>query len=231
MENARYPDIPADLLDRWQKLVDLIAEMINVPSALVTRLDGAMVEVLRGNESPANVYKTGLTAKLAGLYCEEVIRTQKPLHLPDARRTQRWSSAPELEHGLICYLGWPLNWPDGQPFGTLCFLDTKARDNHGPGSRVSRLLGQFADVINAHLKLIWQAEQLRRARGEIAALRDILPICSRCKKVRDDKGYWRQVEEYFAAHTGTTFTHSLCAECADHYIGQSPLPKQPAPKP
>jgi hypothetical protein len=230
MDNTRYPDIPADLLGRWQQMVDLIAELIDVPSALLTRLDGDMIEVLRGNESPDNVYKTGQIAPVAGLYCQEVIETRRPLHLPDATKTERWKRAPELEHGLISYLGWPLCWPDGEIFGTLCFLDTESGDDRGPGSRASRLLGHFAELVNAHLKLIWQAQELRSAHGEIAALRDILPICSRCKKVRDDQGYWRQVEEYFAAHTGATFTHSLCADCADHYIGQSPLPRQPQPE-
>lgn len=59
--------------------------------------------------------------------------------------------------------------------------------------------------------------QLRLALDEVSALRGILPICSGCKKIRDDAGYWHQVEAYFSAHSGTLFSHGLCPECIDHY--------------
>lgn len=51
------------------------------------------------------------------------------------------------------------------------------------------------------------------ATEQIEALQSLLPICSSCKKIRDDKGYWSQVEHYFETHTKTTFTHSLCPYC------------------
>jgi hypothetical protein len=41
----------------------------------------------------------------------------------------------------------------------------------------------------------------------------LLPICSGCKKIRDDKGYWSQVEKYIQKHSEATFTHSLCPDC------------------
>jgi hypothetical protein len=41
----------------------------------------------------------------------------------------------------------------------------------------------------------------------------LLPICANCKKVRDDKGYWRQVEQYISEHTGASFSHAICPEC------------------
>ena len=56
--------------------------------------------------------------------------------------------------------------------------------------------------------------ELKSALTEIKALRGILPICSSCKKIRDDKGYWQQVEVYVREHSEAEFTHSLCPECA-----------------
>ena len=52
----------------------------------------------------------------------------------------------------------------------------------------------------------------------------LLPICSSCKKIRDDKGYWNQIEEYIEKRSGAEFTHSICPECArklypDYYKG------------
>ncbi len=57
-------------------------------------------------------------------------------------------------------------------------------------------------------------DELRRALGSIKTLRGLLPICSSCKKIRDDKGYWNQLEAYVEAHSEADFTHGICPECA-----------------
>jgi PAS domain S-box-containing protein len=54
---------------------------------------------------------------------------------------------------------------------------------------------------------------LETAIEEIKALKGILPICSSCKKIRDDKGYWQQIETYISDHSDAEFTHSLCPDC------------------
>ena len=56
--------------------------------------------------------------------------------------------------------------------------------------------------------------QLEDSMKEIKLLRGFLPICMNCKKIRDDKGYWTQVEVYISHHSGVEFTHGLCPECA-----------------
>lgn len=48
---------------------------------------------------------------------------------------------------------------------------------------------------------------------EITALKGILPICANCKKIRDDKGYWHQVEAYLSTHSTAEFSHGICPEC------------------
>jgi PAS domain S-box-containing protein len=55
--------------------------------------------------------------------------------------------------------------------------------------------------------------ELQGALANIRTLRGLIPICACCKKVRDDKGYWRQVEEYVRAHSEADFTHAICPEC------------------
>ncbi|OFW60992.1 MAG: hypothetical protein A2133_04245 [Actinobacteria bacterium RBG_16_64_13] len=60
--------------------------------------------------------------------------------------------------------------------------------------------------------------ELKRALAEIRALRGILPICSFCKKVRDDDGYWEQVDVYIQEHLQADVTHGVCPECMrEHY--------------
>ena len=55
--------------------------------------------------------------------------------------------------------------------------------------------------------------QLQHALANIKTLHGLLPICSSCKKIRDDHGYWNQLETYIGAHTDAEFTHGLCPEC------------------
>lgn len=52
-----------------------------------------------------------------------------------------------------------------------------------------------------------------KAKAHLAMLRDLLPMCASCHKIRDDKGYWSQVEQYLETHTQTTLTHGICPEC------------------
>ena len=60
--------------------------------------------------------------------------------------------------------------------------------------------------------------ELREALAQVKTLGGLLPICSGCKKIRDDKGYWSQVESYIASHSEATFTHSLCPDCLKKYF-------------
>lgn len=55
---------------------------------------------------------------------------------------------------------------------------------------------------------------LRKALADIKTLSGMLPICSSCKKIRDDKGYWNQIETYIRQHSEAEFSHSLCPDCA-----------------
>jgi CheY-like chemotaxis protein len=55
---------------------------------------------------------------------------------------------------------------------------------------------------------------LKEALTKVRKLSGLLPICASCKKIRDDKGYWRQVEVYIKDHTDAEFTHGYCPECA-----------------
>ena len=56
--------------------------------------------------------------------------------------------------------------------------------------------------------------RLKRALNEIHQLRGILPICANCKKIRDDTGYWNQIESYIENHSEAEFSHSICPDCA-----------------
>lgn len=60
--------------------------------------------------------------------------------------------------------------------------------------------------------------QLQAALAEVRTLRGILPICSYCKKIRDDEDYWHTVESYVSRHTGTQFSHGVCPHCMETIV-------------
>lgn len=62
--------------------------------------------------------------------------------------------------------------------------------------------------------------ELQDALANIKALRGLLPICANCKKIRDDEGYWNQIESYLSKHSDAEFTHSMCPECSEKFYGK-----------
>jgi len=62
-------------------------------------------------------------------------------------------------------------------------------------------------------------KKLQTAFDEVKQLQGLLPICANCKKIRDEKGYWNQIESYIEGHTDTKFSHGLCEECAEKLYG------------
>ncbi len=60
--------------------------------------------------------------------------------------------------------------------------------------------------------------KLGQALAEIKTLRGILPICATCKKIRDDQGYWNQIEAYIRTHSEVEFTHGICPECQGKFF-------------
>ncbi len=75
------------------------------------------------------------------------------------------------------------------------------------------------------LKLVHIA--IRRYQMKIDTLNGIVPICSFCKQIRDDKGYWNQVEAYLAAHTEAEFSHGICPGCMEKYYPEYSGNNQP----
>ena len=71
-----------------------------------------------------------------------------------------------------------------------------------------------------------QADALAEALGRIQTMRGLLPICAWCKKIRDDKGYWTQVETYVAKHSHAEFTHGICPSCYDTVSLEEPTASQ-----
>ena len=84
--------------------------------------------------------------------------------------------------------------------------------------------------VNAHLELKRMRDEqaqlidkLQETLGQIKQLSDMIPICAHCKKVRNDKGYWQQVEEYIATHSTAQISHSICPDCQARLNAKTPF--------
>ena len=78
------------------------------------------------------------------------------------------------------------------------------------------IVESFQDITKqkeAERVLVQKRDKLQAALEEITTLRGIVPICMYCKQIRDDKGFWNQVEAYMARYTEVEFSHSICDDC------------------
>lgn len=220
-ENINHKiEIPDTVLNKWQNMVDAMAVLINVPAGLIMRISESDIEVFVSSQSEKNPYKKGEKEHLlgSGLYCEEVIRSKKELLIPNALTDNQWKNNPDIKLNMISYLGFPLLYPDKDSFGTICVLDSK---ENAYSTTYENLIVSLKEVIEGHLELLYinhilgeKNRNLSDYISEIQTLRGIIPICSSCKKIRDDKGYWNQIESYIQRHSEAQFSHSLCPDCS-----------------
>ncbi len=80
--------------------------------------------------------------------------------------------------------------------------------------RIKRAEDALREKEKEQQKLI---SELQEALAEIKTLKGFIPICASCKKIRDDEGYWNQLETYISKHTDAVFSHGICPECAEKY--------------
>ena len=135
------------------------------------------------------------------------------MEVENAAADARFAANPLVtgEPHIGFYAGAPLIAPSGHALGSLCIIDRTPR----------RLAAEQKDSLKRLAGLVMKILELRRVSGELASaaanlktLSGLLPICSSCKEVRNDEGYWQQVEVYIQKHTEATFTHGLCPRCA-----------------
>ncbi|NOC90410.1 LuxR C-terminal-related transcriptional regulator [Ruegeria sp. HKCCD6604] len=158
-----HPEIPQETLANWQQLVDLVAELADVPASLIMKTDAPDHAVLITSDHPENPYPVGLSFQLnPKLYCQGVLQRDGELVVEDAACDPDWADNDDLEHGMTFYIGLPLKWPDGSVFGTICVLDRKQNRR---ALLFREGLAQFARMVESDLALL-QEVYLRRALEE-----------------------------------------------------------------
>src|SRR6202795_962893 len=153
---AHSIEVPSEIVRKWQEIVNLLAEIMHVPSASIMRVDPPHIKVFVSSTSEGNPCEPG--ALDTGPYCETVMKTGQPLLIPDALENEAWKANPHVRLGMISYLGVPIGWPNGRIFGTICVRDNKRNEY---SEAYLKLLLHFRDMLQADLK------SLARLHGEI----------------------------------------------------------------
>ncbi|MCB0163747.1 MAG: response regulator [Anaerolineae bacterium] len=75
-----------------------------------------------------------------------------------------------------------------------------------------------ARIVELQSELAARVSELEAALAKVKQLEGIMPICSYCKKIRDDQNYWQQIETYITEHSEATFSHGICPDCYEKYV-------------
>jgi sigma-B regulation protein RsbU (phosphoserine phosphatase) len=124
-------------------------------------------------------------------------------------RTQKHDIVEGLNSGAVDYITKPFNSAELKARVLTQLQLKEARD------RIAEQNFQLKEQ-NNHLEKLNQ--ELKDALEKIKTLEGIIPICSICKNIRDDKGYWERIEAFMCKHSDAVFSHGICPECAKkHY--------------
>src|SRR6202008_4981149 len=140
-------EVPSEIIRKWQNVVNLLAEIMHVPSASIMRVDPPHIKIFVSSSSKGNPCEPG--ALDTGPYCKTVLKTGQPLLVPDALENEAWKANLQVRLGMISYLGVPISWPDGRLFGTICVRDNKRNEY---SEAYLKLLLPFRDMLQADLK-------------------------------------------------------------------------------
>ena len=145
-------------------------------------------------------------------FCAHAILQKEPFIVTDATKDERFANNPLVkgETHIQFYAGFPLINPEGLALGTLCAIDRQPRRLSAKQEKAMQALQR---QVMALLELRRVSARLADALDNVKILQELLPICAWCKRIRDDKGYWEQVEAYFHKNAGVNFTHGVCPEC------------------
>jgi GAF domain-containing protein len=216
----------AEPQESWQRAVNLLATMLGVPAGLVMECHEGNLTVGISSQRPGNPYRPGQVEEPSEYphYYEAVMSGRCRLHVPDARQDEKWKNNPDMALDMITYLGYPVFGPDNGVFGTICVLDRRPRVFSKEEEALIRVV---KDLIEGHLAVLAKREEARdimarlKAREEeVEILRQYIPVCSRCKNVRDDEGNWLPMEVYFQSRLDSDFTHGLCPVCLEGELRQ-----------
>ena len=192
----------------YDDITALAAHLCDVPIAMISLVDESRQWFksklgLNEQETPRDV-----------AFCAHAILQTEPLIVRDALKDARFADSALVtrEPHIRFYAGFPLANPEGFALGTLCAIDRRPRQL---SARQKTAMQALSRQVMALLELRRVSARMAEALEKVKTLHGLLPICAWCKRIRDDQGYWSQVEAYVHEHTGADFTHGICPDCLE----------------
>jgi GAF domain-containing protein len=209
LQDYRILDTPPERA--YDDLTALAAYICDVPIALISLVD---------SERQWFKSKVGLEAAETGRdvsFCAHAILEDDILVIQDTHADSRFATNPLVTCAphIRFYAGVPLMTPEALPLGTLCVIDHEPR-NLSEG-QLRALEGLTRQVVTS-MELRRVSHRLAQALEKIALIEGLIPICSYCKSIRNDAGYWSSVETFLKEHADVTFTHGVCQSCIEQHF-------------
>ena len=199
----------------YDDITALAAYLCKVPIAMISLVDESRQWFksklgLNERETPRDV-----------AFCAHAILQSEPLIVRDALKDSRFADSALVTRApyIRFYAGFPLASPEGFALGTLCAIDRKPRQLSAEQKQAMQSLSR---QVMALLELRRVSTRLAEVLENVKTLHGLLPICAWCKRIRDDQGYWSQVEAYVHAHTEADFTHGICPDCFEKLRPKAP---------
>ncbi len=204
LRQYRVLDTPSEQV--YDDITALAAFICNAPIALISLVDA---------ERQWFKSKVGLEVNETSRevsFCAHAILGESIMVVKDALKDERFVSnalvtcAPNIRF----YAGVPLITPDGFPLGTLCVIDNQPR---ALSETQIKTLEALARQVVTQVELQRVSAQLADALEKVDLMAGLIPICSYCKGIRNDQGYWSTIEEFVEQRSDAEFTHGVCDRC------------------
>ncbi len=208
----------AGLQDVLQTLADRIGDLFEADGCYLTLWDAQAQLTIPGAAYGAwrNRYATSAPQPGEPTVTAAVLDIGRPLAIEDVYDTPYLSRRIAELFPDRSLLALPLIVGEQKLGAALIAYNTTRRftpEEIARGEQVARRLALAIARVQALDIEREQRAALQDALAQVRTLHGLLPICANCKKIRDDKGYWHQVEAYVGAHTDATFSHGICPDC------------------
>lgn len=146
-------------LEKWQKTVNVMARIFRAPAGFIVQFRPQGYQVLIASEQESNPYPAGVEITPdTNIFCKKVVQERKQLYVSHAQMDRFWDTNPEVvKDGFSSYLGLPLFWPSGEPFGTICVMDYQPTEYQ---VEYVDLMGELKDLIEADLEILTQFQDI-----------------------------------------------------------------------
>jgi len=143
--------IPAEILMEFQDIVNVLAEIIAVPAALILKYHSANTEVVCASETTGNPCKAGEMIPGEDVISREIAAAKDMFLIDDGTKTKNWQDGFPGKQNMVSLLGAILLWPDNEIFGTICVMDSKKNRYKTPHKK---LLSRFKKEVETLLRLL-----------------------------------------------------------------------------